>query len=147
MYGDLAMIRRRVGQLREQAVDVRGTADRLVAQADGVDWHGRAAEALRARIHRRAEQLRGCAARHDTAADSLERHFGEVARLKERIVEIELDASARISAARDRIARIEAYDDPEGVQRVATPDDHRLADLVPPPPGHKDWLTLEITGQ
>ena len=82
MYGDTAAARKRVAQLREQSGDVRALADRLVAQAEAVPWHGRAAEAMRARIKDRAAHLRAAAAHHETAADSLARHLAEVDRLQ-----------------------------------------------------------------
>ena len=34
MYGDTDVIRRRAAELREQGVDLRGLADRLVARTD-----------------------------------------------------------------------------------------------------------------
>src|SRR5688572_5133972 len=85
MYGDTATARKRVLQLREQAGDVRSLADRLVAQAESVPWHGRAAEAMRARVKERAAHLRVVAGHHDTAADSLARHLLEVDLTKEAI--------------------------------------------------------------
>jgi predicted nuclease with TOPRIM domain len=146
MYGDSAAIRRRVRQLREQAVDVRALADRLVAQADAIDWQGRAADAMRERIRDRAEHLRDCAHRHDNAAEALDRHNGEVGLLKESISEVEHKASSLVADARTRVARIEAHDDPDGVVRQATPEDRKLADFTAPPSGHKDWLTVELPG-
>ena len=75
MYGDTAASRKRVAQLREQSGDIRAAADRLVAQAESVPWHGRAAEAMRTRIKERANHLRVAAGHHETAADSLARHL------------------------------------------------------------------------
>jgi hypothetical protein len=146
MYGDLAAIRRRVGQLREQAVDVRALADRLVAQADGVDWQGRAADSMRTRMRDRAAHLRDCAQQHDNAADALDRHLAEIGRLKDTISEIEHTAGSLMTDARTRIAQIESHDDPEGVRREAAPADRQLAAFAPPPPGHQDWLTVELPG-
>jgi len=146
MYGDLAAMRRRVGHLREQAVDVRVMADRLVAQADGIDWQGRAADSMRTRMHDRAAQLRDCAHQHDVAADALERHLGEVARLKDSIAEIQHATSSLMTDAKHRVARVESHQDPDRVHREAAPEDRLLASLVPPPSGHKDWLTIELPG-
>src|SRR5688500_12159789 len=73
MYGDTAVIRRRVSQLREQGTDIRALADQLVGQAEQVTWRGRAADAMRERVRDRAAQLRDCAGRHEGAADALER--------------------------------------------------------------------------
>ncbi|HEY3016352.1 MAG TPA: hypothetical protein VGJ41_14645 [Nocardioides sp.] len=146
MYGDSAAMRRRVRQLREQAVDVRALAERLVAQADAIDWQGRAADAMRERIRERAEHLRECAHRHDNAAEALDRHNGEVGRLKESISEVEHKASSLVTDAKTRVARIEAHDDPDGVVRQATPEDRLLVDFTPPKSGHKDWLTVELPG-
>lgn len=146
MYGDLAAMRGRVGQLREQAVDVRALADRLVAQADGVDWQGRAADSMRTRMRDRAAHLRDCAHQHENAADALGHHLAEIGRLKDAISEIEHRAGLLVSDAKTRAARIESYDDPDGIRREAAPADGRLAAFVPPPPGHKDWLTIELPG-
>lgn len=146
MYGDLAAMHRRVGQLREQAVDVRALADRLVAQADGIDWQGRAADSMRDRMRERGAHLRDNAHQHDIAADALGRHAAEVARLKDTLAEIELKAVSLIADARQRIAQVEAHDDPEGIRRDAAQVDRRLADFTPPPSGHKDWLTIELPG-
>lgn len=134
MYGDTAAARRRVTQLREQGGDIRATADRLVTRAESVPWTGRAAEAMRTRIRERAAQLRTAAGHHDTAADSLARHLAEVDARKDAIETIEHQASTRTEDARTRRAG-----EPD-------PEDAALAAFVPPPPGHKDWLTVELPG-
>ena len=85
MYGDTAAGRKRVAQLREQGGDIRALAARLVAQAEAVPWHGKAADAMRERIKERADHLRAAAGHHETAADSLARHLQEVDTLKEAI--------------------------------------------------------------
>ena len=117
MYGDTEVMRRRAGQLREQGVDLRALADRLVAQTESVGWTGRAADSLRERIRDRAAQLGRSAARHEAAAESLERHLQEVDRLKELIAESEVQA-----------ARL----DP--------------ASFAAPPPGHRGWLSAALPG-
>jgi hypothetical protein len=113
MYGDTDVMRRHAARLREQGVDLRAMADRLVAQTESAGWSGRAANALAERIRERATHLRDVAARHDGAAESMEAHVVEVDRLKEAISDAERRAGA---------------------------DD-------PPPPGHKDWLTLDLPGR
>lgn len=118
MYGDTTVMRRRAGQLREQGADIRATADRLVARSEAVPWLGRAADAMRDRVKERAGHLRAAARAHDTAAESLERHLAEVDRLKEAVA----DAERR---ARERYADAAA---------------------TRPPPGHADWLTLDLPG-
>ena len=121
MYGDTGVMRKRATELREQGTDVRLQADRLVAQMDAIDWTGRAAEAMRERIRERAAHLRDVAARHETAAESLERHALGVEALKEQIV-----------ATQWRAETLVADDDP------------RLASFTPPPAGHRDWLSVEL---
>lgn len=115
MYGDTEVMRRRAGQLREQGVDLRALADRLVAQTEAVAWAGRAGDALRDRIRDRAGQLSRAAARHEAAAESLERHVAEVDRLKERISETEQQATGL---------------DP--------------ATFSAPPSGHRGWLRVSL---
>lgn len=90
MYGDTAVIRRRVDQLREHGTDVRALADHLVARAEQVvGWHGRAAVAMRERVRDHAARLREAAARHDAAADALERHLHEVGAAADTIAGVE----------------------------------------------------------
>ncbi|MDP2772771.1 MAG: hypothetical protein Q8O61_04365 [Nocardioides sp.] len=148
MYGDADALRRRADQLREQGVDVRALADQLVAQTEDLGWTGRAAESMRLRIRERATHLRGAAAEHDTAADSLERHVQEVGRLQDAIADRERKATSMVAEARTRVAQVEAADegaDP-AVRRVADPDDLVLAAFTPPPSGHKDWLSVDLPG-
>ena len=146
MYGDTAVIRRRVSQLREQGTDIRALADHLVGQAEQVTWLGRAADAMRERVHDRAAQLRDCAGRHEGAADALERHLQDVDTTKDAIVQVERRATSLVADARTRVARVETYDDPAGVERQATDEDRALAAFTPPPSGHRDWLTVELPG-
>jgi hypothetical protein len=123
MYGDTDVMRRRAAQLREQGVDLRAMADRLVAHTEGIGWTGRAAESLSERIRERAAHLRDVAARHDGAAESLESHLHEVDRLKDGI------------AATERKADVLLAETPGG-----------QGAFTPPPPGHKDWLAVELPG-
>ena len=99
MYGDSDVMRRRAAQLREQGVDIRAMADRLVAQTEGVGWTGRAAESLGERIRERATHLRDVAQRHDGAADLLDAHLLEVDRLKEAISPTERRAGSLLADA------------------------------------------------
>ncbi|MDF1605262.1 hypothetical protein [Nocardioides sp. YIM 152315] len=117
MYGDTEVMHRRALELREQGVDLRALADRLVASTEGVGWTGRAAAALDERIRVRAAHLREVAGRHDDAAEALDAHLVEVDRLKETIADIERRAGLLADA------------------NTATP-----------PSGHRDWLTLDLPG-
>ena len=146
MYGDTAVMRKRVSQLREQGADVRATADHLVGQAEQVAWIGRAADAMRERVRDRAAQLRECASHHEGAADALEHHLQEVDGCKDAIAQIERKVSSLVADAHSRVARVDTYDDPDGVQRTATDEDQLLASFSPPPAGHRDWLTVELPG-
>jgi len=119
MYGDTEVIRHRVDRLREQAGDIRASADQLVARSESVAWSGRAADAMRSRIKERAVSLRGVAERHETAADALERHLLEVDRLKETIDAKEKRAAALVA-------------------------DGTLTDFTAPEPGHAAWLEVEL---
>lgn len=149
MYGDCDVMRKRVSQLREQGVDIRGSADRLVSQVEAIAWTGRAADSLRERIRDRAAHLRDVAARHDSAADSLERHLLEVEGLKDAIAGIERKATMLSGEARGRVARVTALDVRDrqhGVRRAADPDDQVLAAFTAPPSGHRDWLLVDLPG-
>jgi hypothetical protein len=115
MYGDTEVMRKHAGRLREQGDDLRGLADRLVAQTESAGWAGRAADALAERIRERAAQLRDLASRHDGAAHSMDAHMQEVDRLKDAISDAE------------RRADVLAVDTSER-----------------PPAGHKDWLTVDL---
>ncbi len=146
MYGDTDVMRKRAAQLREQGLDIRALADQLVARTEGIVWSGRAADSMRERIRDRAAHLREAAAQHDAAADSLEQHLHEVDRLNDAIAGAERRAAALVADARTRVVRVESHDDPAGVRRTAEPGDQRLAGFTPPPPGHQDWLTVDLPG-
>lgn len=145
MYGDTAVMRRHAAALRDQAADIRATADLLVGRAEQIGWAGRAAEAMRERVRERAAQLRGCASSHEGAADALERHLHEVDRSKDAIAEIERRAASLIADARTRAARTTS-DDPDGVDHRFSDEDDALLAFTPPPPGHRDWLAVELPG-
>jgi hypothetical protein len=146
MYGDTTVMRKHAAALREQGADLRAMADHLVGQAEQIGWTGRAAEAMRTRVRDRASHLRGCASSHEGAAEALEQHLQQVDRTKDAIAEIERKAGSLVSDAQTRVARVEALDDPPGVERVAGDADRTLAAATLPPSGHRDWLTLELPG-
>jgi len=146
MYGDTTVMRKRAGQLREQGTDVRMLADQLMAQVDSLDWTGRAADTMRARVHDRAAQLRDAASSHDTASESLGRHLAEVDLLKEAIDAAEHRVSSLVSDAATRITRLEAHQDPDGIRRSPSDEDQALVSFVAPQPGHRDWLTVTLPG-
>jgi hypothetical protein len=139
MYGDTAAGRKRVAQLREQGGDIRALAARLVSQAEAVPWHGKAADAMRERIKERADQLRTAAAQHETAAESLAKHLGEVDSLKEAIDTRSHKATTLVDDARTRANRAGDSARPDGAEAA-------LLAFDPPPPGHQDWLTVDLPG-
>ena len=146
MYGDTTVIRRLARELRDRATDIRAEADHLVARADGVPWSGLAADALRRRTHDRAGALRRSAALHDDAADALDRHAAEVDRVKDLIAAIERRAHSLVDAARDRLAEI-GHGILHGLEH-ARPDagDVLLDRFVPPAPGSREWLGVDLPG-
>jgi chromosome segregation ATPase len=139
MYGDTAAGRKRVAQLREQGGDIRALAARLVSQAEAVPWHGKAADAMRERIKERADQLRTAAAQHETAAESLAKHLGEVDTLKEAIDTRSHKATTLVDDARTRASQAGDGARPDGAEAA-------LLAFDPPPPGHQDWLTVDLPG-
>ena len=139
MYGDTAAGRKRVAQLREQSGDIRALATRLVSQAEAVPWHGKAADAMRERIKERATRLRAAAAQHETAADSLASHLGEVDTLKEAIDVRSHKATTLVEDARTRASQA-------GGTASAGDADAALLAFDPPPAGHRDWLTVTLPG-
>lgn len=146
MYGDTANIRRLARDMRDQAAGLRRQADALVRHADGVDWQGTAAEAMRRRMRERAHHLRGTASSHDEAARSLEQHAAEVDRLKSLIAAIERRVHSLVAGAKERLASL-ADKIMDGVKDLAPdPVDEMLDRFVPPPPGHKDWLDVDLPG-
>ncbi|WP_261818985.1 hypothetical protein [Nocardioides sp. OK12] len=149
MYGDTEVIRRRVDQLREQGVDVRALADRLVAQAEAVGWSGRAAASMRERVRERAAHLREAAGRHDAAAEAMQRHLAEAERARDTIAERERRAGSLRAEAGARVAAVLAHaaaDREAGIVREPDPADQQLLDAELPPPGHRDWLDVELPG-
>lgn len=126
MYGDTEVARRRADRLREQGVELRALARELTARTEALGWTGRAATAMHARVADRSRHLLVAADGHDRAADALVRHARAVEREEDRIAAIEGRAAALVADA--------------------APDDEALAGFVPPAPGHKDWLQVELPG-
>ena len=144
MYGDTAVGRKRVAQLRERADDIRSLAERLVAQSESVPWHGRAAEAMRTRIKERATHLRAAAEQHDVAANALVKHLGVVDETKGAIEEREHRGATLVEEAHARVAATHGED---GLPTVEpSEEDATLIAFSAPPSGHKDWLTVELPG-
>lgn len=148
MYGDTEVLRRRVGQLREQAVDIRALADQLVAQTELTGWTGRAAESMSVRVTERAAHLRVAATQHDVAADSLAKHLHDVETLQDAIADTEKRVGVLVAEARTRLADVERRNETAegGVRVEPDADDVTLAAFDPPPSGHRDWLTIELPG-
>jgi len=129
MYGDPTSIRRLAAGLREQAGEIRGEADRLVARTDAAGWLGLGGDALRVRARERARDLRRAATLHDDAADAVERHAHEVDRLQRLIEEIERRARRLVDAARDQLDdRVSGW----------------LDGFDAPPRGSVRWLEVEV---
>ena len=142
MYGDTEAIRGLARTMRDQGATLRSEAGRLLAQAEAVPWQGLAADAMRARVRAQVGAMRRTAGLADDAARALDHHADEVERLKALIVAIERKAMALVSAARDRLAGL------AGLAASVLPDpvDELLDRFVPPPPGHRDWLLVDLPG-
>ena len=74
MDGQTSTIRALARRLRERADEIRDLAARLTASAQGVDWQGVAADAMRAHVGDRVVALHRSARLHEDAADALDRH-------------------------------------------------------------------------
>lgn len=146
MYGDTRVIRQLAAQLRDQATDLRRDADGLVGHAEAVQWHGWAADAMRTVAREHGSRLRATAQAHDDAADALDRHATEVDRLKALIGQIERRAHQLIAAARDRLADLGRRILGGLSDLLPDPVDRLLDRFIPPPPGHRDWLSVDLPG-
>lgn len=137
MYGDTEAIRALARTMRSEGAALRSEADRLLARAESVAWTGLAADAMRSRVHAQVGSLRRTAALSDDAAEALDRHADEVDRLKSLIAAIESRVMALVAAAKERLA---------GLLDAVLPDplDELLARFDPPPPGHRDWLHVDL---
>lgn len=146
MYGDTEVIRGLARSMREQADEIRREADGLLGGAESVPWLGLAADAMRVQARCRANELRRTALLHDDAAETLRRHAEEVERVKAMIATIERTVTAMVEAARDRLSGI-AGAVTAGLQALSPdPVDLLLDRFMPPPSGHKDWLTVDLPG-
>jgi hypothetical protein len=139
MYGDTERIRGLARTMRGQGTALRSEAAALLARAESTPWEGLAAEAMRVRVRAQVAALRRTAGLADDAAVALERHADEVDRLKALIAAIERRVLALVAAAKERLG---------GLVDAVLPDpvDELLARFVPPPTGHRDWLTVDLPG-
>jgi hypothetical protein len=146
MYGDTDAIRGLARTMRDQAAALRDEAGSLLTRAEAVPWQGLAADAMRLRVRGQVCSLQHTAALADTAATALDRHADEVDRLKALIAAIERKAAALVAAARDRLAGLAGL--AAGLAEGLLPDpvDELLDRFVPPPPGHRDWLLVDLPG-
>jgi len=141
MYGDTSAIRHRARELRRLADEVRADADLLAGRSAAVPWQGLAAEAMRAAAGARVTGLRRAADLHDDAAAALDQHADAVDRVKRLIAAIEHKVMSLVAAARDRLSGLVGL-----VGAVIDPVDEWLDRFVPPPSGHRDWLTVHVPG-
>lgn len=132
MYGDTGTIRALAARLRERADEIRTEAARLLARAEQVPWEGLAAQAMRSHARDRVAALARTAALHEDAADALDRHAREVDRVKDLIAAIERKVRGLLSGLKDRLI-------PDALDGVL----HRF---VPPLPGSRDWLDVDLPG-
>jgi hypothetical protein len=139
MYGDTEAIHGLARTMRGQGATLRAEAERLLSRAEAVPWQGLAADAMRARVRSQTGALRHTAELADHAAVALDLHADEVDRLKALIAAIERKAIALVAAARERLAGLVASVLPD-------PLDQLLDRFVPPPPGHRDWLLVDLPG-
>jgi hypothetical protein len=139
MYGDTEAIRGLARTMRQEAAALRAEADILLTRAEAVPWQGLAAEAMRTTVRAQVAALRRTATLADDAAAALDEHADEVDRLKALIAAIEHRALALVAAARHRLASLVSSVLPD-------PVDELLDRFVPPPPGHRDWLLVDLPG-
>lgn len=145
VYGDTDVIRRLAGQMREQGEELRLECRTLLASVEGVQWNGKAAEAMRAHMKDTAASLAKTAREHDEAADALVAHAAEVDRLKALIAEIEHRAMGLIAGAESRLRSL-ASQAVDLVKAAPSGVDAMLASFVPPPSGTKAWLDVDLPG-
>jgi hypothetical protein len=139
MYGDTEVIRGLGRELRRLGEEIRAEADRLGQRAGTTPWSGLAAEAMRSRVVDQVASLHHTARLHDDAAGALDEHAAEVDRIKALIAAVEATVRALVAAAEHRLAGLAAAVLPDQV-------DELLARFVPPPSGHRDWLTVDLPG-
>ncbi len=119
MYGDTAAIRRLATEQRERATDIRAEGRALRARIGATTWDGLGAEAMRSRAEERLRGLEGVAARHERAGEALDHHAGQVDLLRELIASIEHRALGWLADGLDGALGL-------------------------PPPGHLDWLHVDL---
>jgi hypothetical protein len=141
MYGDTEAIRGLARGLRRLGDDIRWEADTLLARAEAVPWEGIAADAMRCVARWRVGELRRAAGLHDDAAAALDDHADAVDRVKRLIAAVEDRVLAMVAAARDRISGALGV-----VGGLVDPVDDLLDRFVPPPSGHRDWLSVDLPG-
>jgi hypothetical protein len=141
MYGDTTAIRLRARELRRAGDQIRADAQMITTRAAEVPWQGVAADAMRALVLHRTASLHRTADLHDAAALDLEEHADAVDRVKRLIAAIERAVMALIAAARDRISGVLG-----AVGELVDPIDELLDRFVPPPSGHRDWLSVHVPG-
>lgn len=139
MYGDTEAIRQLARTMRGHGAAINAEADALLARAEATPWSGLAADAMRFRARTQVLALCRTAGLHDEAATALERHADDVDRLKALIAAIEGRVMDLVAAARNRLGDLIAAVAPD-------PVDELLARFVPPPSGHRDWLTVDLPG-
>lgn len=139
MYGDTEIIRGLARTMRDHATALRDEADVLLARAESVTWEGLAADAMRTAVRHQFVSLRATAGLADDAAEKLERHAAEVDRLKNLLAAIEKRARSMIAAARKRLSGLVD-------KMLPDPIDELLDRFVPPPPGSREWLTVDLPG-
>jgi uncharacterized protein YukE len=150
MYGDATAIRHLAARMRDRADEIRAAAARLAGHIDRVPWHGCAADAMRRHADLRLAALSQTARLHDDAAEALDRHAREVQRLQDLIAGIERKIRDLVDAACHRLAEVGrglvdgVIDGLSGAE--PDPADELLAAFRPPPPGHLDWLRVDLPG-
>lgn len=142
MYGDTEAIRALATTIRGHGAAIETEADVLLGRAETTPWEGLAADAMRLRVRTQVVGLRQTAQLHEDAAAALEQHADDVDRIKALIAAIERKVMSMVEAARSRLAGL------AGLLDTVLPDpvDELLARFVPPPTGHRDWLTVDLPG-
>lgn len=135
MYGDTDQIRRLATSMESRAEALDALVADLVGATEACVWEGVTADAMRDRVGVGTARLSSCADQHRAAAGSLRRHADSVDEAKELIARLEQRTRGLIGAA---VARLDGVD--------VLPGDLRLARFVPPPPGHADWLRIDLPG-
>jgi hypothetical protein len=139
MYGDTEAIRGLARTMRGQGRELRAEAEHLRSRAEATAWEGLAADAMRLRVRQQTGALHHTADLADEAARALDRHADEVDRLKALIAAIEATVHRLVAAAKERLGGLLDHVLPD-------PVDELLARFVPPPSGHRDWLSVELPG-